>query len=66
MNTSNKQVDSTAELISKTERSMQRAVRKVFEERAKQNETVSIWREGKIVTLPAAELLKETEQVTAD
>jgi len=66
MNTSNKQVDSTAELILKTERSMQRAVRKVFEERAKQNETVSIWREGKIVTLPAAELLKETEQVTAD
>lgn len=66
MNTSNKQVDSTAELILKTERSMQRAVRKVFEEVAKQNETVSIWREGKIVTLPAAELLKETAQVTAD
>jgi hypothetical protein len=46
-------------------RSLQRAVRKVYEERAKQNETVSIWRDGKIVTLPAAELLKESEQTTA-
>lgn len=64
MNTSNKQVDSTAELILKTERSMQRAVQKLYEERAKLNESVSIWRDGKIVTLPAAELLKESEQPT--
>jgi exonuclease VII small subunit len=64
MNTSNKQVDSTAELILKTERSMQRAVQKLYEERAKLNESVSIWRDGKIVTLPAAELLKESEQTT--
>lgn len=47
-------------------RSLQRAVRKLYEQRALQNETVIIWRDGKIVTLPAAELLKETEQVTAD
>lgn len=59
MNTSNKQVDSTAELILKTERSMQRAVRKLYEERAKQNESVSIWRDNKIVTLPASVLLSE-------
>jgi hypothetical protein len=52
------------EYETKAIRSFNRAVRKVYEERAKQNETVSVWRDGKIVILPAAELLKETEQVT--
>jgi hypothetical protein len=40
-------------------RSFQRAVRKVYEERARQNETVSIWRDGKVQILPASELLLE-------
>lgn len=50
------------EFAQKAERSFQRAVRKVYEERAAQNETVSIWRDGKVVTLPARELLAELNQ----
>lgn len=50
---------SKSEFVQRAERSFQRAVRKVYEERARQNETVSIWRDGKVMILPAAELLKE-------
>ena len=50
------------ELAEKAERSMRRSVRKVYEERARQNETVSIWRDGKVVILPAAQLLKELDE----
>jgi hypothetical protein len=53
------------EYETKAFRSFNRAVRKLYEQRAKQNETVIIWRDGKIVTLPAAELLKESEQTTS-
>lgn len=47
------------EFAEKALRSFQRSVRKVYEERASQNETVSIWRNGKVVILPAKELLLE-------
>ena len=50
---------SKSEFVQKAERSFQRSVRKVYEERAAQDETVSIWRDGKVVILPAKELLQE-------
>lgn len=43
-------------------RSFQRSVRKVYEERARQNETVSILRDGKVMILPAAQLLQEMDE----
>ena len=51
----------TFDLAERAERSMRRAVRKVYEERAAQNETVSIWRDGKVMILPAKELLREMD-----
>ena len=53
---------SKSEFVQKAERSFQRAVRKVYEERAAQNETVSIWRDGKVMILPAAQLLREMNE----
>ena len=47
------------EFADKALRSFQRSVRKIYEERAAQNETVSIWRDGKVMILPAKELLRE-------
>jgi hypothetical protein len=55
---------SKSEFARKAERSFQRAVRKVYEERAAQNETVSIWRDGKVMILPARELLRELNENT--
>lgn len=52
----------TFELAEKAERSMRRSVRKVYEERARKSETVSIWRDGKVVILPAAELLRVMDE----
>lgn len=51
----------TFELADKAERSSQRTVRKLYEERAAQNETVSIWRDGKVMILPARDLLRELD-----
>lgn len=53
---------SKSEFVQKAERSFQRSVRKIYEERAKQNETVSIWRDGKVMILPAAQLLREMNE----
>ena len=53
---------SKSEFVLKAERSFQRSVRKVYEERAAQNETVSIWRDGKVMILPAAQLLREMDE----
>lgn len=50
------------EFAEKALRSFQRSVRKVYEERAAQNETVSIWRDGKVMILPAAQLLREMNE----
>jgi hypothetical protein len=55
---------SKSEFVQKAERAFQRAVRKVFEERAAQNETVSIWRDGKMMILPAKDLLRELNENT--
>lgn len=52
------------EFAQKAERSFQRSVRKVYEERAAQNETVSIWRDGKVMILPAKDLLRELNENT--
>lgn len=52
------------EFAQKAERAFQRAVRKVYEERAAQNETVSIWRDGKVMILPAKDLLRELNENT--
>ena len=54
------------EFAQKAERSFQRAVRKVYEERARQNETVSIWRDGKVMILPAKDLLRELDEKNAN
>ena len=50
------------EFAEKALRSFQRSVRKVYQERARQNETVSIWRDGKVMILPAAQLLQEMNE----
>jgi hypothetical protein len=47
----------TFELAEKAERSMRRAVRKLYEDRARNNDTVSIWRDSRVVIVPARELL---------
>jgi hypothetical protein len=45
------------EFAQKAERSFRRAVRKLYEERARNNDTVSIWRDGKVLIVPARDLL---------
>jgi hypothetical protein len=50
------------ELAEKADRSIRRAVRKLYEERARANETVSIWRDGKVVVVPARDLLDEQDR----
>jgi hypothetical protein len=52
------------DFAAKALRSFQRSVRKVYEERAAQNETVSIWRDGKVMILPAKDLLRELNENT--
>lgn len=62
VNTPAKPVETgSLDLAERAVRSMRRAVRKLYEERAAQNETVSIWRDGKVMILPAKELLEEME-----
>jgi hypothetical protein len=39
----------------------QEAVRKMLEERAREGASVSIWRDGKVVDVPAKELLESSE-----
>jgi hypothetical protein len=53
--------DDLSDLDEKVLRSLKRTTRQVYEERARVNETVSICRDGKVLTLPAAELLKELD-----
>ena len=40
---------------------LQQAVRKMLEERAREGASVSIWRDGKVVSVPAKELLESHE-----
>jgi hypothetical protein len=42
----------------------QEAVREVLEERAREGASVSIWRDGKVVEVPAKELLENSERHT--
>lgn len=55
---------SKSEFVRKAERSFQRTIRKLYEERARLNETVSIWRDGKVMILPAKELLRELDETS--
>lgn len=50
------------EFAQKAERSFRRAVRQLYEERARANDTVSIWRDGKVLVLPARDLLDEMDR----
>ncbi len=51
----------TVRFAENVERSMNRAIRKLYEERASQNASVSILRNGKVISLPATDLLRELD-----
>ncbi len=55
----------TFELAEKAERSLRRAVRQLYEDRARSNDTVSIWRDGKMMILPARDLLAVMDRATS-
>jgi hypothetical protein len=50
------------ELFKKIEAGIQLAGRRLYEERAAKNESVIVYKNGKVMKLPARELLKEMDE----